>query len=529
MAIGFDISATSSKQENLTVGDPCAAYRSMLNTWGRSRAILGGQAQAKAYDEIVNPSVNLLLPFSPFMDLAQYNFYKAEAELPGLVSQYLKVVVGGLLRKNPQFTLPEGVPKEAKEWLEKNFGENGTSMVSFLDAALTEELTSSRAWVVIDYPQFSEAEYAMMTSEERAEVSPYTVLYSAEQVINWRASPRGKNTPSKFTVRLYEESFERNKHHPDLIDTVYDYYLDNDLLVIDKYQRETNDTVKTVAGVSAPQVENNQRAEWKIVDTLMPMMHGQRMTFIPAYPLNGRLEVTSPALQPLVDREIGLYNKVSRRNHLLYGAATYTPYVASDMDDDSFTTIVQSGLGSWIHVAKGETVGCLETPTNALSDMETSIAATIEEMARMGIRMLSPEGSNAESGVSLEIRNAGQTAQLGLLNVKASQVIERIIKVMLKWKYDIDVDASDIEFTLSQDFDPTPIGADWMRLVTEWYEKGFIPRTTFLAIAKQNDIVPSEYDDKAGVAEIQSDPLIDLVPAVDVAAMDNTNTSRKGN
>jgi hypothetical protein len=248
------------------------------------------------------------------------------------------------------------------------------------------------------------------------------------------------------------------------------------------------------------------------------------MNFIPAYPLNGQIDPVEPILQSLIDREIALYNKVSRRNHLLYGAATYTPVVMSDMTDEEFETIVEAGLGSWIKLRAGDDIKALDTPTGALKDMEKSIEATIEEMARMGIRMLSPEGSSGESGVSLEIRNAAQTAQLGMLNTRISETMRQIIAVMLKWKYNIEVLPTDIKFTLSADFNPTPVGADWMRLVTEWYQQGIIPRSTFISIAKFNDVLPAEYNDEEGVAEIQSDPLVDTkAMSIDSSIADTDN------
>jgi len=241
---------------------------------------------------------------------------------------------------------------------------------------------------------------------------------------------------------------------------------------------------------------------------VFPLAAGKRMESIPAFPLNGSVEITPPIIQGLIDREIGLYNKITRRNHLLYGAATYTPVVASSMDDDRFDSIVSSGLGSWIKVDKGETVSCLATPTDALKDMDRAITMTIEEMARMGIRMLSPEGGG-DSGVALEIRNSAQTAQLGLLNTKVSQVMSQVIAFMFFWRYGADYE---VRFSLSQDFSPTPLGADWLRLVTEWYTGGLIPRSVFLEIAKQNDVLPSSYNDEDGVMEIQSDPLVNLTP-----------------
>ena len=208
---------------------------------------------------------------------------------------------------------------------------------------------------------------------------------------------------------------------------------------------------------------------------------------------------------PLVDREISLYNKVSRRNHLLYGAATYTPVVQSDMTDEEFQDIVDAGLGSWLRVRKDESITVLETPTAALGDMDRAIQATIEEMAKMGIRMLSPE--QAASGVALEIRNASQTAQLGTLNAKVSGTLREVIAFMLNWKYNTDYSASDLEFQMSSDFAPMVGGEGAMRLVSEWYQGGIISRSTFINIAKYNDFLPADYSDEEAVQEIQTDPL----------------------
>jgi hypothetical protein len=68
--------------------------------------------------------------------------------------------------------------------------------------------------------------------------------------------------------------------------------------------------------------------------------------------------------------------------------------------------------------------------------------------------------------------------------------------------------SSDITFNLSNDFSPTPLGADWLRLATEWYQGGLIPRGVWLSILKQNDLLEPDYDDIKGQEEINGDNLI---------------------
>jgi len=503
-----------------SVADPSDSYQSLKPLWKKSRAVLQGQENVKAHDEFIEHDYsNLLIPFSPSMTQRQYDFYRSEAELPGLTAQYCKVLISSLLRKDSHIKLPEELPEDAIDWVRNNFTLDGRSLFNFLDAALWEELQTSRAWVYVDYPQLTEQQFDMMTPEERMNIKPYPVLIEAENVINIQTDTHPvtrQKTLSRWVTRYLTKRYpEDNPWHPNYIDTVCDHYLDESgKLVLDYYEHpDTNTEIKVLNGDVKQEYEDRlTEIGFKKVNTVYPTMFGERISRIPAWPLNGHFEPVEPVLMPLIDREIALYNKVSRRNHLLYGAATYTPVVQSDMTDEEFADIVNAGLGTWLRVRKDESISVLETPTAALSDMEKAITATVEEMAKMGIRMLSPE--QAASGVALEIRNASQTAQLGTLNAKVSGTIREVIAFMLNWKYGSMFTAEDVEFQMSSDFAPMVGGEGAMRLVSEWYQMGIISRSTFINIAKYNDFLPADYSDEDAIEEIQTDPL---------AA--NTNTS----
>ena len=501
-----------------SVADPSDSYQSLKPLWKKSRAVLQGQENVKAHDNLLaRDYTNILIPFSPNMTQPQYEFYKAEAELPGLVAQYCKVLISALLRKDSHLVIPEGFPEEAKTWIKNDFTLDGRSLFNFLDNALWEELQTSRAWVYVDYPQISEQAFDMLSEEERAMINPYPVLIEAENVININTDThpvtRQKTLKRWITRYLVKRFKDDNPWHPDYVDTVADHYLDDSgKLVIDYYEKEDSNNEITVLNGDVKQEYPDiiTAGGFKKVNTVYPTMFGERLSKIPAWPLNGQFDPVEPVLMPLIDREISLYNKMSRRNHLLYGAATYTPVVQSDMTDDEFDMLVNSGLGSWLRVRKDESITVLETPTGALADMDRAIQATVEEMARMGIRMLSPE--QAASGVALEIRNASQTAQLGTLNAKVSGTMREVIAFMLNWKYGSDIDSSEIEFEMSSDFAPMVGGEGAMRLVSEWYQSGIISRSTFVSIAKYNDFLPANYQDEDAIQEIQTDPLMNQVP-----------------
>ena len=503
----------STKAIKKSVADPSDSYHSLKPLWKKSRAILQGEENVKAHDEYLEKDYsNLLIPFSPSMNQAQYDFYKSEAELPGLTSQYSKVLISALLRKDSHLKLPDELPEDAFDWLKNNFTLEGSSLFNFLDKALWEELQTSRAWVYVDYPNVSEQEYDMMDPEEKEKIKPYPVLLEAENVINVQTDTHPV-TRKKVLTRVVTRYLSRkytpdNPWHADYVDTVCDHYLDDQgKLVLDYYEHaDTNNEIKVLNGDVKQEYEDFLTGtKFNKVNSVFPTMFGERLSRIPAWPLNGQIDPVEPVLMPLVDREVSLYNKVSRRNHLLYGAATYTPIVQSDMTDEEFEDVVNAGLGSWLRVRKDESISVLETPTGALGDMDRAISATIDEMAKMGIRMLSPE--QAASGVALEIRNASQTAQLGTLNAKVSNTIREVIAFMLNWKYNTDYSANEIEFQMSSDFSPMVGGEGAMRLVSEWYQSGLIGRSTFVNIAKYNDFLPADYNDEDAIEEIQTDPL----------------------
>ena len=497
--------AVQTVQQHRTVADPNAAYLSMRDTWRKNRAVCSGEQAVKEYDSVLDTTgfTNLLIPFSEKMDARQYLFYKAEAELPGITAEYLKLLVSSLLRKEPVLKLPENIDPEAMNWIRNDFGEDGLPLSSVIEEALTEELLTQRCWIYVDHP-YVDADSDINPSTYK----PYPVIWKAENVINWTVSkgPNGMRTLTRVVVRQYEERYGDNEFHPELVDTVYVHEIVDGFYRVRKFQEvEGTDSTTTSEGhVNIDYTKSSVFEEVEILDSFL--IAGKRLDFIPAWPLNGSIPIVKPLISSLVDKEVALYNKISRRNHLLYGASTYTPYIKTDMIDDEFKKIMDSGLGTWIKLGRDDSIDVLRTPTEALADLDRAIAAGVDEMAKLGVRMLSPE--TAQSGVALQLRNMGQTAKLGTLNMKVSAIMRAVIAFMLSWRYQTEVKPSEITFSLSEDLTPGVLGEAWMRLVTEWYESKLIPRSVWLSAVKQNDILPSTYDDEVGRQEIMADELL---------------------
>jgi hypothetical protein len=492
---------------NRRLGDPSPEYDSMLTLWERNRAVIQGDAHAKAHDEFLDTLEykNLLIPFSPKMSQAQYNFYKAEAELPGLLAQYVNIIAAGLLRKPPVIELPDSFGEEVEDWIVGEFASDGGTLIGFLYDLIKEELITSRAWVTVDYPDVPNSDLMDKNASR-----PYPVLWKAEQVINWQIGKHpttGMYQLVRLTIRYVDVEYDPVSGHGQPIERVM-YYRIIGYVYFFVYIFKINDNIEQKV-IGGQRIESNKETKTAFVPEDEPFtikINGKPLPFIPAFPANGSADIITPILQPLIDREIALYNKVSRRNHLLLGAGTYTPWIASDMSNDDFAMIVEAGLGSWLKLNSEDTIGVLEPPTTALQDYERAITSTVDEMTRMGIRILAPD--NAESGIALEIRNASQTAQLNALNTRVSDTMERVISLMLAWQYNLDPTEIFVNFKLSEDFNPAPLGAEWLQLVSDWYQNRLIPRSAFISLAKRNDLLPEDYDDREAAQEIEQDPLV---------------------
>ena len=497
------------------VGSSIPEYDDFYPIWRRTRAVLGGERAAKEHDAVLD-SVdfsNLLIPFSPSMTPAQYRWYLAEAELPGMTSQYSKVLLGGLLRKPPSIVLPPSIPEEAMTWINSGFTEDNRPILAFLDEAVYEELCTSRCWISVDYPVVEN--YESMSPEERAAIVPYPVVWRAEDVINWQTAydyAESKPKLSRVVFRYLDRDFSENPYHSDFLITVMDCAIDeNGHYRIQYYQRTTEADVDVTNGRLDMSPHGSQdlygEGEWVPVgEPIYPTIAGEPMTELPIWPLNGEIDLRPPLLTPLIDKEVALYNKMSRRNHLLYGASTYTPILKSDMLPEDFEAIVSRGLGSWIQIGKDDTIDVLTTPVEALTDLDRAIEAAASEMANLGTRLLSPDF--AESGIAMQIRNAPQTAQLGTLNSRLSSTMKQVIATMLHWRYGTPIDPSEVEFTLSDDFNSGALSQDAAYMLTEWYQSRLIPRSVWLQSIKKLELIPSDYDDVEGQNEISKDTLL---------------------
>jgi hypothetical protein len=404
------------------------------------------------------------------MEPEQYALLKSESELPGISSQFLKMVVGGLLRKEPAIEISPDTP-EILDWFKESLTIDNLPLMGFLEQCIEEELQSSRGWVSVNYPSVSENAFINMDVKDRAKVRPYPILWSAEEVINWRFTKDrfGKEVLEAVYILGITEDYTEDRHKPEEVKTIWLHEIIDGVYQVSTF-REDQEAVK---------VE-------------YPRANGKPLPYLPFWPLNGNLKKGRPLLETIVDKEAVLYNKLTRRNHVLFTAAAFTPVVFADITQEEFEKLTDSGIGSWLFVPSSQgRIDTLKSPTDALVDMDRAIASNIEEIAKLGVRMLTSNVAN-ESGIARRLQDSPQTATISSLSAKLGSTLSQVFSELASWHFNKPIV---VEMKLSSDFDDYVIGESWLRLATEWYENGHIPRDVWVNLLKKNDVLETEYDD----------------------------------
>lgn len=482
-----------------SIGDPRSEWTSAEASWKRSRAVIDGPGAARAHDAIINYN-NLLIPFSVKMTQEQYEILKAEAELPCITAQFLKILVESLLRKRPTIEVGDD---DLKSWLLDEFGQDGSPIESLLSEAAQEELSTGNAWVFVDHPTMDERMLEQLTPEERDSIRPYAVVRKAEEVINWQygVDALGKRQLLLVIVRTYRSKLNQGQVHPVVHEVLYLHFLnEKGEYCVQEYVGKEVSNPESKAGKRTP---NKTAGEAYTPGAIIRVLSkGAPLYYVPAWPISSNLEdITSP-LMPIVEREIALYNKMTRRNHLLYNASTFTPVVIGDMADEVFKDAVSGGLGTWMKFPSETSIDTIKTPTEALADYDRAISDGIKEIAALGVRMLTPE--TTQSGIALRIRNAAQTAQLGSLSNDLSNAWRQVIRCMIHWRTGKEPDLDTITFSLSNDFLSGAVGEEMLRLLGDWYERGLIDRGLFIHSINQNGLLPDGYDDAEALTNLRN-------------------------
>ncbi len=505
----ISITLTGLKNLQSYIGDakidtPEPDYVKMLPHWQRMRAIIGGDVTVKQYDHYIRqysgnsgylygPEYTTILnTFGPEMKREQYDWYQTESNFPGYTLQHLKTMIGQILESKPSLQLPDNIDESVLDWIQNEFTADNKSLYQYIAELLYEELTTGRCFVWIDY------------DEEQSKPVPF--MLKAEDVLNVKYD----GNKLKHVIIQVLESIPNvgKRYHANYVKKLYVHELDpddNNLYNLKIYEKQDSDD-RNSASSSSSAGNNDYYNGYVLREEIKPVMNNNRLDFIPIYQMQGHDSIVNPPLQNFAKKEELIYNYQSRKTHLLYGAALYTPVLKTKLSEriaagkDGKQKVYQPGqaeenlrrgkLGGILVINQEDDLNILAGPSEAVADFDKGINDLHHELAKMGVRFLQEDRSR-ESGIAMRTRKHETGVILSSMTGRVIASCKKFITLMVNWREDLDLDENDISLTFSTDL-TSQINIDNTEDARYMLENRLLSREAFFNTAVKLNIVSSD-------------------------------------
>lgn len=343
-------------------------------------------------------------------------------------SRTLDVWLGALFHKPGTLNVPDAI----KAKCENNFDLAGTSYDAFKQKCALEILMVGRVGVEQDYSQ--------------QQARPYSVMYTAEQIINWR-----ERTLQDGSVIVDQIVIEQSVNVP----------------AADGYGTESETQWRVLeldeAGLYQVRIVTKDETGAESEETIIPTIQGTRLTYIPfdiVGPFGRGLKPQKPPILSVVDVNIDHFRLDVDYKEALHVNAIATLFVSGDDlgVDDEGEQIAGKNYALGAHVShnlpQGGTAAFVSGAAQA-QPVKDEKEADESRMALLGARMLSRPKRAVETAEALTIQVSGESASLLRIADSLSELFTKL------WRWGIErsgAKPSDKDGdTLSRDFASTKL------------------------------------------------------------------------
>jgi hypothetical protein len=166
-------------------------YDTYATAWLRARDVFAGEDAVKSGGERYLPKLDSQTP-------DEYNAYRARASFFNATARTVDGFVGLIFRRESTVKLPDGGSGVGKalDAFVNDADMLGTPLESYAKNVVSEVMGVGRAGTLVDW-------------EDQVEQRAYAVLYTAEQIINWRTERvNGRNVLTLLVLRETSQSEE---------------------------------------------------------------------------------------------------------------------------------------------------------------------------------------------------------------------------------------------------------------------------------------------------------------------------------
>lgn len=407
-------------------------YDSRMPQWQRCRDAFNGT------DAVKERGADYL-PMLVGQNNQEYAAYKQRAMWYGATGRTVEGLVGAVTRKDAKIDMPDAMEQQTKD-----ITMSGIPLMVFIKELLNEVLTTGRAGVLVDMGRD-------MTLDAMV-ARPYWVMYTAEQIINWRVETfYGRQR--LMQVILCEEYEVRDPNDPFVVECKKRY---RELAIEDERYVVRIHTPRSVDGKLTYDVEE-----------VVPVYRGDALKEIPFcfFGVTGLNAVPEkPPIVDLVDVNYSHYRSSADLEHGRHYTALPTPWVAGFPID----TVAKIGSSiAWVSADANARVGMLEFTGQGLGALEKALEAKEKLMAVLGARMIEEARPGVEAFETTALRSMGERSVLQ----SAANIVSLGVTQLLRWHAMwMGIRALEtINAELNSDFISTQLkGSELTELVKAW-------------------------------------------------------------
>lgn len=464
----------------MPVNTPHPSYESAAAKWAKCRVASQGEEAVKAAGV-------LHLPKLSEQNQKEYDAYKARALYYNATGRTIDGMTGLVFRKPPQIELPSVLEPGLT-----SVDRAGTPLLTMAEKVLEELLTVGRVGLLTDYPRVPVGGMSQ-AAERAAGLRPYTVMYAAENIINWRTAEVGGQ--KMLTLAVLKEQHEE---------------------VLDEFTSKLSDQWRVLrldeAGVCRVEIWRKLATndEPVRVDEWTPLQAGQPMRYIPLAiggPRGMEVDVCKPPILDLVNVNLSHYRTTADYEHGLHFTGLPTPFVIGH----SFADDEKIALGSTVFHAiatSGADVKFLEFTGQGLGALSKRLEEKEQMMAALGARMLANEKRQVEAAETAAIHRAGESSVLASLANAASSILTQA----LKWQAAFArAESAEVAVTLNTDYMPAGMTAQDMTALVQAWQSGAISKDTLLDNMQRGEILPQGRTIEEEKALIDADPALGVI------------------
>jgi hypothetical protein len=472
-------------------------YLATAQKWRRMRDVVAGEDAVKAAGETYVAKLDSMSPDEYKAYVERGFFYNATART---IAGYL----GMVFRKDPVVNLG-GVNTVGDSFLafRDDVDLLGTGLQAYARDVVSDVLTVGRAGTLVDWHE----------EEQRATFC----FYCAEKILNWRET-RIKGRMVLSMLALAETVSEENPEDP--------------FTTVEVEQVRVYRLVTLPAGLACVvnvwrqvKKEDQEKAEWRVVESSVPKRRGAPLSFIPFVfhgTRNTRPDVEVPPLNDVAVANVAHFKVDVDYKHGLHFTALPTAWVSGF---DKSCTLKIGSTTAWVTDTVGATAGFLEFKGEGLGTFEHAMDRIERLLSVLGARLLESQKRVSESAEALAIRQGGENSIIGDIAVAISQGLTEALRILAWWHgaedLPADVSMNTAACQLNTDYDVQALSAsDLVAMVYAWQQSA-ISRDTLHYRLERGEVLPPGRTIEEELALIKQRP-----PPPPLAT---TGTGRDGN